>query len=46
MEYVRNQYDMVITALVLKESMEQKHDRIQQEDYLIQMVRIEDRIFF
>jgi len=45
MEFVRNQYDMVITELVLKESTEQKHDQIPQEDCLIQMVRIVDRMF-
>ncbi len=46
MEYVQNQYDMVIIELVLKESMEQMYNQIQQEVHWIELVRNEDQRFF
>ena len=45
-EYVQTRYDMATVELVLKESMELKHSRIEQEVHLIQMVENEDRIVF
>ncbi len=46
MEYVQNQYDMVIIELVLMESMEQMYNQIQQEVHWIELVRNEDQRFF
>ncbi len=46
MEYVQNQYDMVIKVLVLKVSMEHFHYQIEQEVHSIQMVQNVDQKFF
>jgi hypothetical protein len=43
MEYVQNQYDMVIIELVLKEPMEQNYNRIEQE---VRLIQNEDQRFF